>query len=212
MDEMLRSLAKRRIMVPNSLEPGIARQAEHAPAIAHGEGQVEPATMLHISTDPPASDSRNRTTVSRRAKRENAWLMWGAVALGLVAVGALVFLASHGEPPSPPAPAEIPQPVADVPPSDPPRVALPADPERDIMAPATPPARPAPVTITPIAVRPLPARTQGVHPQAAPRATASRDSTESEDRTVSSGAPPAVGSSPAPATPIPLYDVMKGSR
>jgi hypothetical protein len=93
MDEMLRSLARRRVMVPNSLEPGTAYQAEHVPAAKHNAAYVEPLIALDIPTNPPSSDSRSRTTVANKRWSMNRSLVWTVVGVVLVAAGSLFAIA-----------------------------------------------------------------------------------------------------------------------
>ncbi len=90
MDQVLRSLAKRRVMVPNSLEPGTSYHGEHAPAPARGTHPVEPATLLDIPTDPLSSESRGRTTAAGQRGRaiggRTRWILVGLGALLVITV------------------------------------------------------------------------------------------------------------------------------
>jgi hypothetical protein len=105
MDVILRKVVQATPDVPNSLEPGIAYQATHAPIPAYGGRELEPRVVVHRTTDPGRANpyaaseggSRSRIDVETveipRAPRFNPnWIAVG-VFVGVVAIGALALIA-----------------------------------------------------------------------------------------------------------------------
>ncbi len=234
MDQVLRSLARRRVMVPNSLEPGVAHQGQHAPAAARGRVASEPATLLDIPTDPPASDSlasdsRNRTTVTgwhRGAAR--FWTLWAVLGVAVLGAGGLFALAMRANravpspataAPFPEAPRALVTATPRAPSAAPPaRVDRSSEPQqRDSPETTRLPLQATPTRISAPRVREVAPATSRRHPE--PRAQ-SVDGSAHEPifgsdtaPTSSSAAPPAApptGTSSAP--PMPLFELLKETR
>lgn len=94
MDAVLRSLAKRRVPVPNSIEPGASYYVEHAPRPGHTEPAPREAVLIERpKSESDTTDSRARTTVPRRRSDRRRTAAIGAAAAGACLLAGLVFVA-----------------------------------------------------------------------------------------------------------------------